>query len=123
MKKVLIALGLVSVFACAAAAQRVGGYQSVAVTDATVKQAANFAAATEGKRTDRSIKILSINKAEWQLVAGRNYRLCVKVESTGGEDEADAVFYVQTVVYIDLQNHMKLTSWEPTECAEEEDGD
>lgn len=121
MKNLLTAVGLMCLFAGAAAAQKVGGYKPVAVTDATVKQVASFAAATEGKKIDRTLKVISINKAEWQVVAGRNYRLCIKVESTGGEDEADSVFFVQTVVYVDLQDNMKLTSWTPSECAEDDD--
>lgn len=123
MKKIILAAAIIAAFACVAAAQRVGGYQEVPTSDATARSAAQFAAVEQGKKIDRTINVISISKAEMQVVAGRNYRLCIKVESTGGEDEADAIFFVQTVVYFDLKGNKKLTSWEPAECGEDEDVD
>jgi hypothetical protein len=121
MKKLTIALGLVTLFAIAAAGQKTGAYKDVSVSDGQVREAAEFAASTEGEKANRTIKLLAINKAEMQVVAGRNYRMCVKVQSSGGEDEADAIFTAVTVVYVDLKGNMKLTSWEPTDCGDDDD--
>ena len=62
-----------------------------------------------------------VEKAEVQIVAGRNYRLCMKVRSQGGEDEADAIIFVQAVVYIDLKGNKKLSSWSTSDCGEDDD--
>jgi len=127
MKKLFLfaalSIALVTALAAAAAAQKVGGYKDVAVNDATVLDAARFAAAAQGDKMGRSVKLLKINSAEVQVVAGRNYKLCVKVQSSGREDEADAIFTATTIVFIDLKGNKKLTSFEPSDCAEDEDDD
>jgi hypothetical protein len=123
MNKLVIASLLGLFLVCSAAAQKVGGYKEVSKSDATVREAAQFAASAQGEKTDRAIKLIAVSKAEMQVVAGRNYRMCLKVESTGGEDEADAIFTVVTVVYIDLKGNKKLTSWEPTDCGDDDDDD
>jgi hypothetical protein len=121
MKKVLIILGMISVFTFAAAAQRVGGYKPTSTSDKRVQIAAAYAAKAEAERSDRTIKVISINKAEMQLVQGRNYRLCLNVESSGAEDEADAIFFVEAVVYSDLKDKMRLVKWTPAECQEDDE--
>lgn len=123
MKKLIFAAGILALFAAATAAQKVGGYKDISVTDSGVQEAADFAASAEGEKSNRTIKLLKINKAEVQVVAGRNYRMCLKVQSSGGEDEADAIFTVTTVVYVDLKGNKKLTSWEPGDCGDDDDDD
>lgn len=122
MKKLLFATLILATLAGIATAQKVGGYKTIATGDPAVQKAAAFAVQAQGKASDRTITLISVKKAEAQTVAGRNYRMCLKVESTGGEDEADAIFFAQAVVYVDLKGNSKLTAWEPTECAED-DGD
>jgi hypothetical protein len=121
MKKLAIASVLGLLLACVVSAQKVGGYKEVNTSDATVHEAAQFAASAQGEKIDRTIKLIAIHKAEMQVVAGRNYRMCLKVESTGGEDEADAIFTVVAVVYVDLKGNKKLTNWEPTDCGDDDD--
>ncbi|MFL6374138.1 MAG: cystatin domain-containing protein [Pyrinomonadaceae bacterium] len=121
MKKLSIALGLVALFACAAAAQKVGGYKAIEASDAGVQEAAEFAVSAEAEKTNREVHLISIAKAEVQIVAGRNYRLCMKVRSQGGEDEADAIIFVQAVVYVDLKNNKKLSTWGASDCGDDDD--
>ncbi len=123
MKTIITAAGCILLLVSAAAAQKLGGYKEVAVTDTQVREAAEFAASAEGEKASRTIKVIKINTAEMQVVAGRNYRMCLKVQASGGEDEADAIFTVMTVVYIDLKGNKKVTSWEPKDCGDDDDDD
>lgn len=88
---------------------QLGGYRSVAVDDATVVAAANFAVSKEEETTE-GIELVEILKAERQTVAGANYRLCLRVKL--GEDTQD----VQAVVNLNLQGEYSLTSWTPKDC-------
>jgi hypothetical protein len=123
MKNLIPAVACLLLLTAAVAAQKVGGYKEVSVSDAYAHDAAVFAAHAQGEKIDRTIKLLKINKAEMQVVAGRNYRMCLKVQSSGAEDEADAIFTVLTVVYVDLKGNKKLTSWEPGDCGDDDDDD
>ncbi|MBV9242390.1 MAG: hypothetical protein JO314_10315 [Acidobacteria bacterium] len=121
MKRLSIAFGILVLCAAAAAAQKVGGYKDVDVSDSNVQEAAEFAVSAEAEKTNKEVHLISIHKAELQIVAGRNYRLCMKVRSQGGEDEADAIIFVQAVVYVDLKGNKKLSSWSTSDCGD--DGD
>lgn len=92
----------------------VGGYQSVAVTDAGVKKAAQFAVSDHSQKNEVSLKIVRIKKAERQVVAGTNYRMCVEVKVVE-EGNPDTQF-VQIVVYKNLKNVQSVTSWEADAC-------
>lgn len=91
-------------------AQIVGGYSEVSKTDKTVVATAIFAVKTQVKK-DVSLKLISIERAERQVVAGANYRLCMAVNSKNKRREATAV------VYQNLQNKFSLTSWTAGKCA------
>jgi hypothetical protein len=109
----LVAFVVVCVCVCAGAAkQRVGGYKEVATDDPEVVAAAKFAVGAEGEKQNATIKLVSVEHAERQVVAGMNYRLCLKV-SSGDDDEAQEV---KTVVYKNLKSEYSLTSWEEAEC-------
>jgi hypothetical protein len=123
MNKAFVGIGLLLVFVGVSWAQKVGGYKEIAVTDSGVQEAADFAASAEAEKANRTIKLLKINKAEVQVVAGRNYRMCLKVQSSGGEDEADTIFTVTTVVYVDLKGNKKLSSWAAADCGDDDDDD
>jgi len=90
----------------------VGGYGAVAKNDQSdAAVAANFAVQTRAKK-DASLKLISIERAERQVVAGANYRLCLAVNSNNKRQEATAV------VYQNLQNKFSLTSWTIGKCAD-----
>lgn len=121
----IIAFGmLLFVLAASLSAQapRLGGYKEAAKTEAGVKAAAAFAVKAQTEKTERKETLMSIFKAEKQVVAGTNYRLCLKVTSEGAEDEADIIHFVQVVVYVDLKGNYKLTSWADSDCGEDDDG-
>ena len=119
MKKslgIVIALVLFNVaFSCfnTALAQRTGGYKEASVDDAEVVAAANFAVDEEGRKEETAITLVSIERAELQVVAGINYRLCLKV-ATGDDEPKD----VKVVVYRSLQKAYSLTSWAEESCSE-----
>lgn len=121
----------VSVFVCAMAAimffgnianaQKVGGYKEITKTDAGARAAAAFAVKAQTEKTEKKETLMSIFKAERQTVAGSNYRLCLKVTSEGGEDEADIIHFIQAVVYVDLKGNSNLTSWTDSDCGENDE--
>lgn len=104
------------VFGCGAAVQaqvKTGGYKSVANDDAGVTAAADFAIKAQSEKTEMAFELHEIVKAERQVVAGSNYRLCMQVSADG-----DEAFFVQVVVYQDLKKNYKLTSWADSDCGD-----
>lgn len=91
-------------------AQMTGGYSDVSKTDKAVVAAANFAVKTQSKK-GAALKLVSIASAQRQVVAGSNYQMCLVVNSAKKRREAVAV------VYQNLQNQLKLTSWTPGKCS------
>lgn len=87
----------------------VGGYTEASVTDREVVSAANFAVGRERGRGGR-VSLVSVERAETQLVAGVNYRLCLRVRRRG------RIQRVVAVVYQDLQRRYSLTNWEVRSC-------
>jgi hypothetical protein len=113
---ILAALALNVVFGCAivAVAQRTGGYKEVSRDDAEVEAAANFAVAERGRKQETSFTLVSIERAESQVVAGINYRLCLKVSTESDDEPQD----VRVIVYRNLRKEYSLTSWEEESCGE-----
>ncbi len=103
-----------------ASAQKVGGYKEVSASDAAVQAAAEFAVNAQAEKTEKEISLVDVIKAERQVVAGSNYRLCLKVTSQGEIGEADATHFVQAVVYVDLKGNRKLSSWVISDCGDED---
>ena len=73
--------------------------------------AAEFAVSAQAEKSEKEISLVEVIKAERQVVAGSNYRMCLKVTTQGEVDEADATHFVQVVVYVDLKGTRKLSSW------------
>lgn len=90
----------------------VGGYGDASVTDKEVKSAAAFAVKTRSKNTKRTITLVKIRKAEMQVVAGLNYRICMSVREGRTTRTATAV------VYRDLQNRKSLSRWKNGACTD-----
>jgi cystatin-C len=117
----VVALGVVCVCVAAGAArQRVGGYKEVAADDPEVAAAAKFAVGEQGRKQDAAIKLISVERAESQVVAGINYRLCLKVEVGDEAQDVDVTQEVKAVVYRNLKKEYSLTTWEAAECGESE---
>lgn len=89
----------------------VGGFSPAPKTDAMVVAAANFAAMAQSKKMDSQFEVGQIVKAERQVVAGMNYRICMQVNVEGDEP-----IMVSAVVYQDLKRNYSLSSWTATPC-------
>lgn len=100
------------VYGCALAcsAQIAGGYNAASKTDKNVIAAANFAVKTEAKKIP-SLNLIAIERAERQVVAGMNFRMCLSVKSAGKTRQATAV------VYQNLKNKFSLSEWTNGKCA------
>ena len=120
-KSLLFSMVLLLVIAGAASAQKVGGYKAISKSDTGARAAAEFAVDSQAERKNLTISLVAIEKAESQVVAGTNYRLCLKVTTSGAEDEADVTITVKVIVYRDLKSKSSLTSWMEEDCAP--DGD
>ena len=95
----------------------VGGYKVVATDNPEVVAAAEFAVGEQGRKQESTITLVSVEKAEQQVVAGMNYKLCLKV--TVG-DEGDEPQDVKVLVFRSLQKQYSLKSWEEESCGESE---
>lgn len=117
LRVVIASLALCLAFGCvnlAGAQIRTGGYKEISRDNPDVEAAANFAVAEQGRKEETSFTLVSIEHAESQVVAGVNYRLCLKV-STDSDDEPQGV---KVVVYRNLKKEYSLTSWEEADCGE-----
>ena len=124
MNKKLYALSilftLVIWFSClAATGQRLGGYREIDKADEGAAAAAEFAVKAESEKKEMTYKLVSIEHAESQTVAGLNYRLCLKVGYHKQDDDVDTTEVVRVVVYRNLQNQYSLTSWTEENCGDE----
>ena len=115
--KVLIFVGLYILIGGASVAmaqQRppaLGSYYKIMKTDAGALSAAKFAVKQERrKKENRRLSLASIERAEAQTVAGKNYKVCMKVINAGKIQDVTAV------VYVNLKNKFSLTSWEKGVC-------
>jgi carbonic anhydrase len=121
---ILVALSVVcgSVIAGLAQQQRpiVGGYKEIATDAPGVQEAAEFAVGAQGKKENATIKLVSVEHAESQVVAGMNYRLCLKVEVSSEDEDVDVKQQVKVVVFRSLQKQYTLRSWEEEDCSESE---
>jgi hypothetical protein len=93
---------------------QVGGYRATAKTDPNAVAAADFAITAQSAKTGYAFKLVDLVKAERQVVAGSNYKLCMQVSADG-----DEAFYVLAVVYVDLKKNSKLTSWADSDCGDQ----
>ena len=105
------ALGLTT--ALSAQEPKPGGYSEVSKTDSEITAAAKFAVKALKKTQGGTIKLISIEQAEQQVVAGMNYKLCLLIKTKGKTQN------VTTVVYKDLKERFSLTSSEFGSCPTE----
>jgi hypothetical protein len=106
-------------FGSTAAGQKepiVGGYKEVAMDAPEVTSVAAFAVAARGRKEHHTIKLISVETAERQVVAGMNYRLCLKVETEDTDNNVDATENVKVLVFRSLQKTYTLKSWEKEDC-------
>ncbi len=87
-----------------------GGYSEAPTTDREVVAAARFAVKQKQRRRAPHLSLVAVEHAERQVVAGLNYKLCLRVKMNGKTRE------VTTVVYQNLKQKYELTSWEEGRC-------
>ena len=122
LRLTIILAAFVIIFACVGAASAqidepmAGGFSKASTTDKEVMAAARYAVKTQAKKQSATIRLVSINRAETQVVAGRNYRLCLKVQITAKGKKTKTSKIIQTVVFQNLKQKLSLTSWETGEC-------
>jgi hypothetical protein len=98
---------------------KTGGYRSVSISSEDVKDAADFALEIKAEEMKEELSLEGIIKAETQVVAGTNYRLCLQLYIPAKEEETDGVtLYIKTVIFKSLKNEYSITSWEEEDCAE-----
>jgi hypothetical protein len=109
-----ILFGLVLFGSLAVAQQITGGFGNANVKDPEVIAAAKYALETKNTALNRSgnraFTLLEIQKAQVQVVAGLNYRVCIRVKLGSILRIADAL------VYQNLQNTYSLSSWTWDKC-------
>lgn len=88
-----------------------GSYSEADVKNKDVITAAEFAAQTQGKKQKETIKVVSINTAKTQVVAGMNYQFCMEVSVKKKSAKTAVNRFVNAVVYRNPQNKYTLTSW------------
>jgi hypothetical protein len=91
---------------------KVGGYKKVAVSDAGVVAAANFAVADQGERDEATIELASVETAQRQMVAGTNYKLCLQVNIADGNSDDPRTLFISAVIFQSLKKEYSLKSWE-----------
>jgi hypothetical protein len=116
---IFVALGVIFGFASTTGAQiKTGGYKTASKTSAEVRAAANFAVKARSAKDRTTYRLAAIEKAETQVVAGTNYRLCLfvsTVDKEAGVEIETSAFY-QVVVFRNLKREFSLKSWAEADC-------
>lgn len=117
----LAALFIILSSASSSFGQITGGYGDADVNDKEVIIAANFAVKRVPRKEKVAVRLVKINQARLQVVAGINYEVCLEAQFRKLGEKA-VTKYVKAVVYRNLKNVYSLTSWktsnEPLECKE-----
>ncbi|MFN2453918.1 MAG: hypothetical protein ABR577_06815 [Pyrinomonadaceae bacterium] len=92
------------------ARQIAGGYQAASNTDRQVVKAAVYAIRAEKRRQGMRVSLLSIERAETQVVAGINYKLCLRVKAKGKTQT------IKAIVYENPKQKYSLSAWEVDNC-------
>ncbi len=85
--------------------QIAGGYSETSNDDPEALAAARFAVRKEAQKFNARVSLGAIKRAEVQVVAGLNYRLCLAVRIRRKTRD------VTVVVYKNLKQKYSLTSW------------
>ncbi|MEQ1921743.1 MAG: cystatin domain-containing protein [Pyrinomonadaceae bacterium] len=94
--------------------QITGGYGDAAVDSKETKKIARFAVKARAKRTNKSLKLVRIVKAETQVVRGLNHRICMDVREGRKKSRR-----VTVVVWEDINNRpLQLTNWKTGKCTD-----
>lgn len=107
---------LFGAFAVGAYAQEdpiVGGYGDISVRSRDARSAASVAVTQHNRGIRDKVTLVKILKAEQQVVAGMNYRVCLQIKTRRGVSRT-----ITAVVYQPIRKKMRLTDWEAGGCRE-----
>ncbi len=93
--------------------QIVGGYGDISVNSKDARRAAETAISSRSNRTGKKITLIRIKKAEQQVVAGLNNRVCMSVR-----EGRHKPYTVTAVVYQDLKKKRVLSKWKRGTCSD-----
>lgn len=85
-----------------------GAYTKGNTKDAAVAQAAQFALKQQSSQSGQPHTLQQIVQAQTQVVAGLNYRLCMKVS----QGQPPKTLTVMATVYQNLSQEWQLTQWD-----------
>ncbi|MEN9864566.1 MAG: Aspartic acid proteinase inhibitor [Pseudomonadota bacterium] len=85
-----------------------GGYIRGNTKDAAVLKAARFALKQQSAQSGQPLTLQQIMQAQTQVVAGVNYRLCMKVR----QGQPAKSITVMATVYQNLSQEWQLTQWD-----------
>ena len=91
----------------------VGGYAEISVTSKEAKSFAAYAVRAWSKHEHKKFTVVKIVKAEQQVVAGENYRVCMDVR-----EGRQKTHRVTAVVYENLKDKRKLSHWKTGGCTD-----
>jgi hypothetical protein len=91
---------LTSLSSAAVSAQRIGGYREIDKADEGAATAADFAVKAQSEKKEMTYKLVSIEHAETQTVAGINYRLCLKIGHHKQDDDVDTTEFANRQMVI-----------------------
>lgn len=128
MKKILtpafLLAAFVLIFGCAenifaqqARVPMVGGFKPMPAKSKEVVSAATFAVRSIAKAEEVNIQLSAVTKAEYQMVAGKKYRMSIETLFTTPNEEAFTMC-LDAEVFLDLRRTYKLLKWQETECPE-----
>ena len=109
----LFVFGIFAVDSHVSAQDITGAYGDASVTDKDVVKATKFAVKSRSTQIGKRFTLVRIQKAESQLVAGMNYRVCLRVR-----DSRKRISTITAVVYKDLKNRYSLSRWKAGGCSE-----
>jgi len=90
-----------------------GGYGDASIKDKDVRSAANLAVKSRSRTTVKTLTLVKVLKAEVQVVAGLNYRVCLLVREGNRRSQS-----ITAIVYKDLKNRRSLTNWKAGGCTD-----
>ena len=119
---IILSCVTVLIMTLSSSAQKVGGYKTISRSDAGATAAAEYAVDAQAEKKGLTIELVAVEKAESQVVAGTNFRLCLKIITSGADDEADVTITVKVIVFRNLKGEYSLTSWMEEDCAPDSEG-
>lgn len=94
-----------------------GGYVTRKVDDKEVLTAVKKGIALKAKEMKKKYKLETLFKAESQVVAGTNYRVCMSIALPRKGDIVE-IFKANAVIFKSLQGTYKVLSWEEVDSCE-----